>query len=176
VTISEGSGPHDASGQVPSNPPPGWYPDHTGRIVWWDGYRWTVPLAQNQGQPDRTWAILSHLSHLALAVVAPIIIRVTAGKTDPFVRHHATEALNAQITFVIVWFATIFTMIGTTVATTATDDMADPPWGVFLLFAFAFVVFGAMLAFSIRGAVQASRRIWWRYPISIRFVGGAVKR
>ena len=47
-------------------PPPGWYPDPTGTLRWWDGQRWTVaatppgipvpgdhqPLAQSYGAPS----------------------------------------------------------------------------------------------------------------------------
>ena len=30
-----------AAGRLPS-PPPGWYPDATGGLRWWDGVAWTV--------------------------------------------------------------------------------------------------------------------------------------
>jgi uncharacterized Tic20 family protein len=33
-----------------------------------------------------------------------------------------------------------------------------------------------IIAFAIVGAVRASQGVWWRYPISIRFVPGARPR
>jgi hypothetical protein len=31
--------------------PPGWYPDDTGRLQWWDGSAWTGTYADEQPQP-----------------------------------------------------------------------------------------------------------------------------
>ncbi|XGX77258.1 hypothetical protein LQK93_00026 [Terrabacter sp. BE26] len=124
-----------------------------------------------QAQPDTTWAVLSHVSFLVMPIFAPLVVRLTAGKQDPFVRHHATEALNAQILFTIVWNV----LIGSMIIATATSSPDDPNSPAFLLLAFplAFVAGAGLLGMAIRGAVQASRRVWWRYPVSIRFVRGA---
>lgn len=48
-------------------------------------------------------AMLCHLALLVLPVVAAVVIRFTVGKKDAFVRHHSSEAANAQLLFAIVW-------------------------------------------------------------------------
>jgi hypothetical protein len=35
------SGMLPPTGQQPLGPPPGWYPDPTGGVRWWDGTQWT---------------------------------------------------------------------------------------------------------------------------------------
>lgn len=137
---------------------------------WWDGVYWT-DNTMPQPRPDTTWAVLSHVSFLVMPVVAPLVIRLTAGKEDPFVRHHATEALNAQILFAIVWNVLIGSFVITSVL--SNPDDANPPAFLLLALPLAFLAGALLLGMSIRGAVQASRRIWWRYTVSIRFVRGA---
>lgn len=137
---------------------------------WWDGVAWTGSVTP-QSQPQTTWAVLSHVSFVVMPVIAPLVIRLTAGKEDPFVRHHATEALNVQILFAIVWNL----LIGGLVIASAAADPNDtnlPVW-FFVSFPLTFLAGAVVLGMSIRGAVQASRRVWWRYPVSIRFVRGA---
>jgi uncharacterized Tic20 family protein len=109
---------------------------------------------------------LSHLGLLALYFVGPLVIRLTAGKDNVYVRHHSTEALNAQITFAIVW--NLCGIGGVLLA--AIND------------AFLFLLLGAGIGFiwilttSILGAVRAWRGVWWRYPGSLRLVRGAVEK
>ena len=148
--------------------PAGWYPDSAGGLWWWDGHAWDV-ATRRSGQ-ERTWALLSHLSLLVVILVPAIVLRVAVGRRDSFTRHHTTEALNAQIWFLVVWNALMLPLILTS------GDGAEPP---------AWVWFGPLLGllagvstvgFAIRGAVQASRGIWWRYPLPFRVVPGSVRQ
>lgn len=145
--------------------PPGWYPDAAGRLVWWDGTRWTGYVAERPA--DRTWAVLAHASFFALGIVAPLVILLTLGRTDRYVKHHASEALNAQIWFMGIWICVIMSMF---VATAVT---LNHPGFVFLAFPFAGLVFLGFATLAVVGAVQASRGAWWRYPLPFRFVPGA---
>ncbi len=117
--------------------------------------------------------MLAHLSLLVLPVIGPIVIRQTAGQHDDFAKHHATEALNAQILFTVVWNVSFGTLMGLSAA----GPVEGPPvWLILTIFPLCFLALFTTGAFSIRAAVQASRGIWWRYPISIRLIRGGVKR
>ena len=146
----------------------GWYPDSSGVLHWWDGYAWDL-TKQWSGQ-ERTWAVLSHLSFFVLFLVPAIVLRVTVGRRDRFTRHHTTEALNAQIWFLVVWNALLLPLI------LASRDGGDPPGWAFIGMPLAFVAFLSTAGLAVRGSVQAGRGIWWRYPVPFRFVPGSVRR
>jgi uncharacterized Tic20 family protein len=100
-------------------------------------------------------AMLCHLLAIFTGFIGPLVIYLTTGKEDPFVRHHAAEALNFQIT---VFIATMVCLV-----------LACVVIGFFLL---PVVAIGA-LVFEIQGSLAANRGEWWRYPINIRMVSGA---
>jgi len=94
---------------------PGWYPDPGGSAShrYWDGSRWTdalssaiPPAGPNAGRDDsRSWALAAHLSApvsmiVALAFLGPLIVYLVK-KDDPFVRRHAAEALNFNLSFLL---------------------------------------------------------------------------
>jgi uncharacterized Tic20 family protein len=149
--------------------PPGWYPDGSGQTRWWDGQQWgqvaaPVPTAPPGapapsafgGTDARTMAMLCHLLAIFFGFLAPLIIYLVNGQKDPFVRHHAAESLNFQITVAIALFVSailILVLIG--------------------LLLFPVIWIGAVV-FEIIGAVRANKGEWWRYPINIRMVSGAV--
>ncbi len=162
--------------------PPGWYADGRGQLRWWDGRAWTEARIDtggavttgggpDSGSSDRTWAVLSHLSFFVFPVVAVIVIRLTVGKESALVRHHSSEALNAQISFGVLWnvFAGIY-------LATFLANPRDQPLAVLLtVFLLMFLTGAASTVLSIIGAVQASRGQFWRYPLLWRPVRGAVR-
>ena len=99
----------------------GWHPDSFGVPGWWDGHAWDMDV-RGSGQ-ERTWALLSYLSLLVVVLVPAIVLRVTAGRRDRFTRHHTAEVLNAQIWFLVVWFALWIPLFLTG------GDEAEPPVG-----------------------------------------------
>jgi uncharacterized protein len=101
---------------------------------------------------DRTMAMLSHLSFLALGVIGPALILLTRGKDSEFVRDQAVEALNFQLTILVAFIvaSALFLIIV----------------GVALLI----VVYLAGLALSIPAAVAASRGERYRYPVALRII------
>ena len=49
------------------------------------------------------WATLVHLGFFAGGFVGPLVLRVTEGRKDDFVRHHSSEALNGNLTIMLVY-------------------------------------------------------------------------
>ena len=142
----------------PQSQPPGWYDDGSGQQRWWDGTQWGLYASQVAPAPSgdpRTLAVLAQILGLVTGFIGPLIIYLMNGEKDPYVRHHAAEALNFQLTLLIalvVSFVLIFVIIG-------------------LVLLPLLAVLG--IVFPIIAAVAANRDEWYRYPISIRMVPGA---
>ena len=159
------------------DPPPaaaaGWYPDPSGSGShrYWDGTRWTDALSsaippaspQNARDDSRSWALAAHLSALLSLVVGfpfvgPLVIYLVK-KDDPFVRRHAAEALNFNLSWMlygivlaIATFVLIFFIVG----------LALVP--VLIVLALAW------LALICVAAAKAGQGAEYRYPLTIRFV------
>ena len=140
----------------------------------WDGRSWTV--AAPESPPDRTWAVLAHLSLFALPVVGALAIRLTAGSRDEFVKHHSTEALNAQILFGLIWNLAIGTVVVISSIHAGARGSDIPPGWVLIAIPIGLLAFLVTMGEAIRGAVQAHRGVWWRYPINLRLIRGATRR
>ena len=115
----------------------GWYPDPAGSasLRFWDGRRWTdalsmavPPASPAVGRADsRGWALAAHLSaplalFVALPPVGPLVVYLVK-KDDPFVRRHAAEALNFNLSFLLYAFVT----------GSITFALLFVLWGVFLI-------------------------------------------
>lgn len=161
-----------------STPPPGWY--HDGNVMrWWDGEVWG-PAAPDAGpsSDDRTFSILSHAGALVGGFVVPLVFYVVSDdETRPQTRWHAREALNFQITFMLVYlvsFVVFFVglalagVFGTTESNAAAGVGFAVTMGLFFIFVFGAVIVNYV--FSIIAAVRASQGIRWKYPVNIRFV------
>jgi uncharacterized protein len=98
------------------------------------------------------WALLAHLSYFVLAIIAPLIIMLTVGKTSPFVRRHSTEALNFHLSLLIYAVVSLVLIIVVI--------------GIFLLIAVA--VFGVVM--TIIAAIKAAQGEDYHYPLTIRLV------
>ncbi len=144
--------------------PPGWYPRVDGTVAWWDGTSW-APTAPQQPDEPRVIAIVSHASLFLLPLVLAVVLRVV-GRRDPFSRHHASEALNLQIAFALVWNASLLTVMA---------SGPQNPGLALLLIPLAMLAFAAAAVLAIIGAVRASNGLWWRYPQPLRVVPGAVR-
>jgi uncharacterized Tic20 family protein len=155
---------------------PGWYPDPTnGQLRWWDGQQWgqyaegaQAPAVQPVmagvagGLPAdqaRNQAGLAHLLGAFLGWVGPLIILLTSGAKDPFVKDQATEALNFHITLAgvyiilyIVGFVLLFVLVGIF---------------VFLLIPVVWVV---QLVYGFIGYQAANKGEYYRYPFAVRMV------
>lgn len=151
--------------------PAGWYPDGQGSTRWWDGTQWgqmapaespvpatipgAAPAAASSIQDEKTLAVLAQALSIFTGFVGPLVIYLIAKPDQPFAKHHATEALNFQITVTIAVFVSALLMLVLI--------------GLLLL---PIVVIGALI-FEVMASLAASRGEWYRYPVSLRLVPGA---
>ena len=159
----------------PPGPPqssPGWYPDPAGsqQQRWWDGVQWTDtlsggPPAQRPagGSSETGWATLAHLSALIALVigfvfVGPLIVYLVK-KDDPFVRRHAAEALNFNLS------VTLYAIVGGFVLVLLIIAVVG-----LLLIPVAIAAAVAWFVLVIIAAMKANNGEDYRYPLTIRFV------
>jgi uncharacterized protein len=106
---------------------------------------------------ERNWATAAHLSGFAAAYVAlgflgPLVVLLVAGDKSPFIRRHAVEALNFNLSWLLyIGAALILSVI-----------LIGLP--VLLALGIGYVVF------VILAAMEASRGGEYRYPLTVRFV------
>lgn len=130
-------------GQPPVGPPPGGPPAPGQR-----------PLPPDQ---ERLWAMLAHLlsfvaAYLFLGFVAPLVVLLVFGPRSAYVRAHAVESLNFNLSwllYAIVSVVLIFIGIG-----------------ILLLLALGI----AYVVLIIIASVRANNGEFFRYPLTIRFV------
>ena len=121
-----------------------------------------MPGGGPAGQPlppdqERLWAMLSHLlsfvaAYLFLGFVAPLIVLLVFGPRSAFVRAHAVESLNFNLTWLLYGIIAVilaFVLIG------------------FLILAILGVAYVVLV---IIASVQANNGQMYRYPATIRFV------
>jgi uncharacterized protein len=106
---------------------------------------------------ERTWGMIAHLSgfvaaYVALGFLGPLTVMLTMGNRSAFVRRHAVEALNFNLS-VLLYLAVSAILVVVLI-------------GIPMLIAVGI----AYLVATISGALAANRGEEYRYPISIRFV------
>jgi uncharacterized protein len=114
-------------------------------------------------QTDRNWASASHwgslvAAWLAMGFLAPLIIMLTVGNQSPFVRKHAVESLNFQISLLIYsGVAILFSILTLGI-------------GLIVVLPVGLVAIVAALVFLIQGSIKAANGQDYRYPLTLRFV------
>ncbi len=106
---------------------------------------------------DRNWAMGAHLSafiaaYIALGFLGPLVVLLVRGDRSQFVRRHAVEALNFNLTVLIYLVISVI--------------LAIVLIGLLMLVALGILYIVAV----ILGAVRASSGEQYRYPLTIRFV------
>ena len=108
-------------------------------------------------EQERNWGVIAHLSGFvaawfALGFIGPLLVMLIQGPRSPFVRQHAVEALNFNLSaliYAVVSAVLIVVFIG------------------FLMLAAVGLLY---LVTTILAAMAASRGEQYRYPFTIRFV------
>ncbi|WP_157156370.1 MULTISPECIES: DUF4870 domain-containing protein [unclassified Diaminobutyricimonas] len=102
---------------------------------------------------EKLWATLIHLGGIFFSFVPALIGYLVFKDRGPFVRDHARVALNFQITMIIAYIVggiTSILLIG------------------FLILAAAGIL---VVVFSIIAAITANRGEYYKYPLTIPFIG-----
>ncbi|MET9876195.1 DUF4870 domain-containing protein [Actinacidiphila glaucinigra] len=180
-------GPHAMPSPPPPYPPPAPPPYGYG----YGHAQGPLPYPPPPVRPPTTPAMWAHLGALltlvagssvccigwALAWVAPLVIRSNQhNKHDPFIRHHAAQAINYGITTAIVGLLAVAGYVGGLVGLAAYDD-GGPGWLPvvgFGLLALAVLHLLAGLILCIVGSTKANGGQWWSYPkfFALPFVRG----
>jgi uncharacterized Tic20 family protein len=154
---------------APAPPPaaPGWYPDPggSGSHRYWDGSRWTdalssaiPPAGPHDARDDsRNYALAAHLSALlslfvGFAFIGPLVVYLVK-KDDPFVRRHAAEALNFNLSIMLYAVVTVILLL-----------VGGLPIALFAVLGIVWI------AFTCIAATKAGQGEEYRYPLRIRFV------
>jgi uncharacterized protein len=112
---------------------------------------------------ERTWGMLAHLlsfvaAYIALGFVAPLLVLVIKGPSPGFIREHATESLNFQLS-TLIWVA-------------VAGAVAMMTLGIGLLAVIpAAALYGVFyVVVVILGGLAANQGRSFRYPLTIRLV------
>jgi uncharacterized Tic20 family protein len=112
-------------------------------------YQTVQPLSPSD---EKLWATLIHVGGILFGFLPALIGYVVLKDRGPFIRAHATTALNFQITLLIAFVAgTVLSIIVI---------------GIFVLLA-AWVL---GIVFSIMAAMAANKGQYYTYPLTIKFV------
>ncbi len=111
---------------------------------------------------DRVLAAIAHLLGLLTGFLGPLIAYL-AKPEEGLGRHQAREALNFQITVAVAYLGS-FLLLGFLY-------FFIPPMALILLgVLFLLLIAVCDYAFCIMGIIRASKGIYYRYPVNIRFV------
>jgi uncharacterized Tic20 family protein len=123
-----------------------------------------VPAVSPITPDERTWGTMAHVSSLiamflgGLSALGPLIVWLMKKNESAFVAHHGREALNFQLTMLVLYGVLA-------VATFATCGLG---WIVF--WPILGIASLANVVLSIIGAVRANDSQLWKYPLSLRLV------
>ncbi len=164
---SGSTGPGGAAGGGAVPPPPGGY----GTPGAWQAPR--PPHHSGLSSELRGWAIGAHLGGLVVGLstaavfgfVGPLLVWLFKRDEHPYTDHHTKEALNFQLTVLLVLVLSVALAIPIMLFGVVTLGL-----GLLLFGALAVVALVAWIVLPIIGAVKASNGEGYRYPLTIRFV------
>jgi len=118
------------------------------------------PLSASE---ERTWAMVAHIGVLvaawfAMGFLCPLIIWLVFRYRSDFVRRHAVESLNFQISLLIYGTAALLFSIFTI------------GLGLIIVIPLGIAAVVAALVFLIQASIKAANGEDYRYPLTLRFV------
>lgn len=159
--------PPPGGGPPPQTPPPGSPPP--GGMPPGGGYSSGPPPAQVPPPPHQeiTWATAAHWSSLVaylvgLPFLGPLVVMLTQGQRSWFVRRHAVESLNFQLSVMIY---TLVLVVGGMISALVTFGLS-----LILVIPLLLGIAVAALVLVILATMAASRGEDYRYPLTIRMV------
>ncbi|QXJ24935.1 DUF4870 domain-containing protein [Actinomadura graeca] len=114
------------------------------------------PPGQVQGN-DPTWAIFTYMGVLLVGFLAPLIIYFVKKRESAFIRFHAAQSLNFQITLLIHLLAVAAVCVPPAIAA------ENPVFLVPLILPYLELLIGQWV-FLILGAVKAGKGECYRFP------------
>jgi uncharacterized protein len=149
------AGPQPFGYQPPSNQQPGGYQPSP--------YQQAAAPAPLSVSDEKTWGMLGHISALigglfGVAVLGPLIVFLVYKDRSAFVRRHAAESLNFQISL-LIYVAAAFVLALMTLGI-----------ALIVLIPAGIVAFIIAVVLIILGGVAAYDGREFRYPLTIRFV------
>lgn len=120
------------------------------------------PAAPLTPAEDKQWASFAHFGGI-LWILPSLIIYLVFKDRGALTRQESKEALNWQITFLIVWIG--WTIIGLIIAIPLA--FAGLWWLPTLI---GWLIYLANVVFSILGGVKVNGGGSYRYPINFRFI------
>jgi uncharacterized Tic20 family protein len=117
-----------------------------------------VPTAE-----EKNWALAAHVGSfvaawIALGFLCPLIVMLVKGPSSPFVRRHAVESLNFQISL-LIYTAAAFLLVLVTFGV-----------GALVIVPLAIIVGIAAIVVIVLATIKASNGEDYRYPLTMRFV------
>ena len=115
---------------------------------------------------QRNWAVAAHVGALvtawfAFGFIAPLLVMLVK-PSDPFIRRHAVESLNFQISLLI------YSAVGFVAALVVA--VATAGIGLILVVPVVLVILVLALVAILRATMRASNGEEYRYPFTLRFV------
>lgn len=101
---------------------------------------------------DRTMALLAHLGGIIAGFIVPLVIWLVKKDSSRFVEDQAKEALNFQLTILIVYLISV------------------PLSCVFIGYFTFLAAWVLAIVFSIIAAMEANKGKVYRYPLTLRFI------
>ena len=121
------------------------------------------PGSMAYSNEERLWGAAAHVGSLvaawfALGVIGPLVVLILKGNESAFIRRHAVESLNFQISLLIYSAAALLFSIVTI------------GLGLIIVIPVGIAAVVAALVFLIQASIRAANGEDYRYPLTLRFV------